>query len=142
MSLFSWKSEYSVNDPILDSHHHQLFTLLNSIYENVMSSQQLDCVLPKFEELSEYTNHHFKEEEQYMRKRNFPDIDDHIAMHREFTKTINELRESYHNNDLEFARELIVVLGEWLLHHVLKEDRKYSLLPNGIKYNAQNMAPP
>ena len=142
MSLFSWKSEYSVNDPILDSHHQQLFTLLNSIYENVMSSQQLDCVLPKFEELSEYTNHHFKEEEQYMRKRNFPDIDDHIAMHREFTKTINELRESYHNNDLEFARELIVVLGEWLLHHVLKEDRKYSLLPNGIKYNAQNMAPP
>ena len=142
MSLFSWKSEYSVNDAILDSHHQQLFTLLNSIYENVMSSQQLDCVLPKFEELSEYTNHHFNEEEQYMRKRNFPEINDHIAMPREFTKTINELRESYHDNDLEVARELIVVLGEWLLHHVLKEDRKYSLLSNDIKYQAQNMSPP
>lgn len=141
MALFSWKSEYSVNDATLDSHHQQLFTLLNSIYENVMSSQQLDCVLPKFEELSEYTIHHFKEEEQYMREISFPDIDDHIAMHREFTKTICELRESYHNNDLEVARELIVVLGEWLLHHVLKEDRKYSLLSGDMNYQAQNMTP-
>lgn len=142
MSLFSWKPEYSVNDAILDSHHKQLFTLLNSIYENVMSSQQLDCVLPKFEELSEYTNHHFKEEEQHMREIHFPGIDDHIARHREFTKTINELRESYHDNDLEVARELIVVLGEWLLHHVLKEDRKYALLAVEMKYHAQSMTPP
>lgn len=129
MSLFSWKAEYTVNNTILDGHHQQLFAILNSVYENVMSSLELDNVLTKIDELSEYTNHHFNEEERYMREMKFPGIDDHIAKHREFTNTIMALRESYHDNDLEVARDLIVVLGDWLLHHVLKEDRKYSGLP-------------
>ena len=126
MSLFSWKPEYSVNEALLDRHHQQLFTVLNSVYENVMNSAELDSILPQIDELSKYTDYHFSTEEQYMRERGFPEIDDHIAKHREFTQTIAALRASYHNNDLEVARELIIVLGEWLLRHVLKEDMKYA----------------
>lgn len=128
MSLFSWKPEYSVNESTLDDHHRHLFAILNSVYENVMNSPELDCVLPKIDELSEYTNYHFTSEEQYMREKRFPWIDDHIAKHRNFSYKIGVLRERYHDNDLEVARELIIVLGEWLLRHVLKEDRKYSAL--------------
>jgi hemerythrin len=126
MSLFIWKPEYSVNDAILDNHHKQLFTVLNSVYENVMNSSELDSVLPKIDELSEYTKYHFSAEELYMKEKKFPVTDDHIAKHTEFTRKIRELRESYHNNDLEVSKDLIVVLGEWLLQHVLKEDIKYS----------------
>lgn len=126
MSLFSWKPEYSVNDQELDTHHQQLFAVLNSVYENVMNSPELDSVLPKIDQLYEYTNFHFLTEEQHMRDNGFPDIDDHIAKHREFAHTIEKLRTGYHNNDLEVAKELLVVLGEWLLQHVIKEDRKYS----------------
>jgi hemerythrin len=126
MSLFSWKPEYSVNEAILDRHHQQLFAVLNSVYENVMNSPELDCVVPKIDELSNYTKYHFSTEEQYMKDRGLPEIDDHIAMHREFTHAIDTLRASYHNNDLEIAKDLIVMLGEWLLQHVLKEDIKYS----------------
>ena len=126
MTLFSWKPEYSVNEAILDRHHQQLFAVLNSVYENVMNSPELDCVVPKIDELSNYTKYHFSTEEQYMREHGIPEIDDHIAKHREFTNTIETLRASYHNNDLEVAKDLIVLLGEWLLQHVLKEDLKYS----------------
>jgi hemerythrin len=126
MSLFSWKPEYSVNEATLDRHHQQLFAVLNSVYENVMNSPELDSVVPKIDELSNYTKYHFSTEEQYMRDHGFPEIDDHIVKHREFTHTIDALRTSYHNNDLEVAKDLIVVLGEWLLQHVLKEDLKYS----------------
>jgi hemerythrin len=125
MTLFAWKPEYSVNEASLDSHHQKLFSILNSVYENVMNSTKVDYVLPKIEELSEYTNYHFSAEEQYMREKGVIEIDDHIAKHREFTQTIETLRASYHNNDLEVSRDLIIVLGEWLLSHVLKEDRKY-----------------
>lgn len=126
MSLISWKPEYSVNEATLDRHHQQLFAVLNSVYENVMNSPELDSVVPKIDELSNYTKYHFATEEQYMRDHGIPEIDDHIAKHREFTHTIETLRASYHNNDLEVAKDLIVLLGEWLLQHVLKEDRKYS----------------
>ena len=133
MSLFVWKPDYSVHEAALDSDHRKLFAILNSVYENVMNSTELDCVLPKIDELSAYTNYHFSREEQYMREMRFPGIDQHSAKHREFTHTIETLRTSYHDNDLEVARGLIIFLGEWLLRHVLKEDRKYAELSAGIR---------
>ena len=55
MSLFSWKPEYSVHEAILDDHHKQLFKILNSVYENVMNSPELDKVIPKIDALLKYT---------------------------------------------------------------------------------------
>jgi hemerythrin len=133
MSLFSWKPEYSVNYELLDKHHQHLFAILNSVYENVMNSPELDCVLPKINELSEYTKYHFLTEEQYMREKGFSGLDDHIAKHREFTNNIETLRMKFHHNDLEVAKNLIVLLGEWLLQHVLREDMKYSGLANRVR---------
>ncbi|MFA7402597.1 MAG: bacteriohemerythrin [Pelobacteraceae bacterium] len=126
MSLFTWKPEYSVHEARLDNDHQKLFHILNSVYENIMSSSEVDFILPKINELSEYTLDHFSSEEQYMKSKGIPDIDNHIAKHREFTNKIEKLRNDYHNNDLETSKDLIIVLGEWLLQHVLKEDKKYS----------------
>ena len=133
MTLFSWKPEYSVNEAELDSHHQKLFSVLNSVYEHVMNSRKLDCILPKIEELSTYTKLHFSTEELYMLEHGFSEISDHIAKHREFAQTIDTLRSRFHDDNLEVTRELIVVLGEWLLCHVLKEDQKYSHLSTGLR---------
>lgn len=100
--------------------------MLNRVYENVMNSLEVDSVLPMIDELAEYTTYHFVAEEQYMRNRSFPEIDDHIAKHREFTRSIGTLKAHYHGNDLEVSQELIIILGEWLLRHVLRDDMKYS----------------
>jgi hemerythrin-like metal-binding protein len=132
MPLLSWKTEYSFNDEDIDSHHQKLFGLFNSVYENVMNSWDVDCVLPVIDELSEYTRCSFIAEEQQMIRNQFHDIDTHIARHREFTHKIEELKSHYHDNNLEVTRELIIVLGKWLLRHVLIEDRKYSELSTGI----------
>ena len=132
MPLITWKPEYSVNDTALDNHHQKLFHILNTVYENVMTSPELDRILPKVDELSAFTTHHFSTEEQFMRENGFPGIDDHIAKHREFTKSIDALRSRYNGNDLEVSRDLIILLGDWLLQHVLKEDRKYSEMPIGL----------
>ena len=126
MTLFSWKPAYSVNDAELDCHHKKLFAILNSVYESMMNSQMLDNMLPKIDELSEHTTLHFSAEERYMLENGYSGINAHIAEHREFTQTIETLRSRYHDNNLEVTRELIIVLGDWLLRHVLKEDKKYS----------------
>lgn len=126
MPLLNWKPEYSVNDIELDKHHQNLFSLLNTVYENVMNSPILDSILPIIDELSENTRCHFSAEEEYMREKGYIETDEHITKHREFTHTINKMKSQYHGNNLEVTQELIVLLGEWLLHHVLKDDMKYS----------------
>ena len=126
MPLFRWLPEYSVNEAELDNDHKKLFYILNSAYESVMNSQEVDCVLPVIGELLEYTRQHLSVEEQYMREKGFQEIDAHIAEHREFKHKIETLKTEYHGNNLEVTKELIIVLGGWLLHHVIKEDKKYS----------------
>lgn len=129
MPLLNWKPKYSVSESALDSHHMKLFDILNTVYENVMNSLEVNCVLPAIEELSEYTKYHLIMEEQHMREKGYQDIDAHIAEHTQFTHNIEMLKTNYHGNNLEVTQELIVLLGQWLLHHVLTEDRKYSTVP-------------
>ena len=45
---------------------------------------------------------------------------------------IEALRTQFHANNLEVARELVILLGDWLLRPVLKEDRKYSALTRAV----------
>jgi len=130
--LLRWIQEYSVNEAELDSHHQQMFDILNRAFENVMNSLEVDYALPIIDELSTLTRYHISEEEQYMRERGYKDIDTHIATHREFTHKIETLRRNYQGNNLEATKELIIVLGNWLLHHVINEDWKYSELSIGI----------
>lgn len=131
--LLSWKPEYSVHDAELDSHHIKLFDILNQAYENVMNPDEVACVLPIIDELTEFTKYHFSEEERHMRAKGVQEIAAHIAKHREFRQKIETLKADYHGNNLEVTQELIILLGNWLLCHVLMEDRKYSLISTCIK---------
>lgn len=131
MPLFAWKSEYSVQVELLDQHHKKLFSLLNQLYENTMHSKKVGSVSAIINELQEYAEYHFLAEEQYMQSKAFPGTAGHISMHRDFSRRIENLNFQCRADDLEVTRELIVVLGKWLLQHVLEEDRKYSKLPQG-----------
>src|SRR5512137_2550810 len=101
MPLLSWNPGYSVTNVELNYHHQRLFYLLNSAYENVMNSSEIDRIHPIIDELSVCTRYHFSTEEQYMREKGFQQIDEHIAKHREFTNSIEMLRRRYHENNLE-----------------------------------------
>jgi len=130
--LLSWKQGYSVNEAELDSHHQKMFEILNRAYENVMNSLEVDHALPIIEELSTLTRCHISAEEQYMREKGYQEIDSHIVTHREFTHKIDTLRTNFRGNNLEATKELIIMLGNWLLHHVINEDWKYSEFSSGI----------
>ncbi|MDR3578593.1 MAG: bacteriohemerythrin [Oryzomonas sp.] len=126
MPLLIWKPEYSVNREDLDHHHQEMFHILNSVYDNLMDSQELSFFLPSINRLSAIARYHLSLEEQCLREMHVPDFDYHVAKHREFTESIEIIRNDYEDNYLEASKELIILLGEWLFNHVLKEDRKYS----------------
>jgi len=126
MPLLQWKPEYTVHERELDIHHKQLFELLNAAYESVMNSSEADCIKAVVNDLSESLKCHFAAEEQLLEGRGYQDVDAHIAEHRLFAHTIETLRTNRHDSNLEAAKELIVVLGNWVLRHILVEDRKYT----------------
>ena len=120
MPLLYWKDEYSVNGERLDDRNKRLFFILNSVYDNVISSWNLKYTLPLIDELLVYSKNYFSAEEQHMRVNRMTDLDDQIAKHTVFIHTIETLKANYINKDLKVAKVQITFLIEWFLHQVLK----------------------
>jgi hemerythrin len=127
MKLFTWYKKYSVNNEELDNHHKALFDILNRLYENCMVNKNAHCLEPIIEELVSYSKYHFSAEEQHMRISGYQDIEKHIAEHRAFTQRTLQLQQVADKDEFELTKELIVFLGNWLLHHVMEEDKKFAV---------------
>jgi hemerythrin-like metal-binding protein len=127
--LFNWKDEYTVKVAELDDHHKKLMNIINRIYENCLKTDMTDCVGPMISELIDYSEYHFTAEENHMQRIDYSDRDGHVEQHAMFIFKIRELQQAYDDNELELTQSLIVFLGKWLLHHVLKEDIKYADYP-------------
>lgn len=127
MPLLTWNDDYSVDNEELDSHHKKLFSILNLLYGECLEVDNENCVGPKLDELLAYADYHFKAEELYMRRIEYFEADEHVEMHNGFIFKLEEIKRIPHVSQLELTRELIVFIGKWLLHHVLKEDRKYAV---------------
>jgi len=127
MALFKWYKKYSVNNNELDEHHKTLFDIFNRLYDNCLGQHEAHCIDPIIEELQSYSNYHFSAEEQYMRSIGFKEINKHISEHNEFTQRTLLLRQVAEKDEPEATKELVAFLGNWLLHHVIEEDKKYTV---------------
>lgn len=127
MPLFTWYKSYSVNNEELDNHHRTLFDILNRLYDNCFGKDIPNCLAPIIDELISYSKYHFTAEEQHMRNIGYKDIEKQILEHEVFTQKALNLHEVINKDNPELTKELIAFLGNWLLHHVMEEDKKYSV---------------
>jgi hemerythrin-like metal-binding protein len=127
MALFNWYKKYSVDNEELDEHHKKIFYVFNRLYDDCLGHEKPHCIDPLIEEMISYTNYHFSAEEQHMKNLGYNDIDKHIDAHRGFTQRILQLQQTADKDECETTKELIALLGDWLLHHIIEEDKKYAI---------------
>ena len=126
MPLVTWYKKYSVNNEELDNHHKKLFAILNKMYDSCLPANSAECAASIIEELIEYTDYHFTAEEKYMADKGYKEIDEHRQQHRYFLDKLLGLRNCEHKDDYDYKKEIMVLLGDWLLKHITVEDKKYS----------------
>ena len=126
MPLVTWYKKYSVNNEELDNHHKNLFAILNKMYDSCLPANSAECAASIIEELIEYTDYHFTAEEKYMADKGYKEIDEHRQQHRYFLDKLLGLRNCEHKDDYDYKKEVMILLGDWLLKHVTVEDKKYS----------------
>jgi hemerythrin len=76
------------------------------------------------EELKEYTIFHFKSEEEYMKSINYKRTFSQIVTHNNFVKQIESIDlKALDENQDEGLMKLLEFLNNWLVEHILKEDK-------------------
>ena len=124
MRLISWDDCYSVGNEELDNQHINLFNIINTLYEMCFKYEHVYLFNSVIDELANYTDYHFSIEEQCMEDIGYIDIDKHILKHSYFIKYILKLKQMNIESVSESTKLLIANLGNWLLHHVIEEDKK------------------
>jgi hemerythrin len=124
MSYLKWTEAYSVNNAELDEQHRKLFALVNDLHDAMQTGRNTDLGAT-VDALVEYTDYHFKAEEQVLRACEYPDYDGHREMHDSLTRRARNMREAFASGNMPTAIEVLLLLTNWLNRHILDEDRKY-----------------
>lgn len=77
-------------------------------------------------ELTEYANRHFRAEELLLKEFSFAETAEHIKTHDNFTDGLSRILRNGKLIHRQDAEKLQRFLRQWLLHHIHREDRKYS----------------
>ena len=134
MALVTWDPSYSVKVSKCDEDHKKLFSLLNELHEAMKTGKGSQVVQQVVKDLSEYTKHHFAQEEALLRKTNYPNLIPHQAQHQKFVSKVEQFQSELKAGNLAQSIAVTEFLTDWLANHIKQTDRQYSahLNANGV----------
>lgn len=130
MSKTEWSRDFSVGIDAIDEQHQRLFRAFDVLRDAVdrnMGGDQLSVI---FLEMISYVWRHLRYEEKMLKKFDYPDLEQHKALHAKLEEELNDLNDQYEltNQDKrdKIARQMADFLERWLLEHINVEDKVYS----------------
>jgi hemerythrin len=128
--LLQWHEEYRVDVLRLDTQHRRLFEQANAILDAIESGKDMHEVLSLVDALAEYARYHFGEEEALMVRHGYPDAEPHRVRHAKLMELLADMRAHLDDIGSTDEVEMLPFLKEWLVTHILTEDRRYSTFLN------------
>lgn len=126
MTTFQWNAHFVTNLVTVDEQHHHLVDLINELGDQLgrdeVNSAGLDAL---FQELAEYAQYHFSEEESMMRRIGLDSrhVSRHAESHRRFLHDIELLKAGDAARARDIASETLDYLVHWLSYHILGQDQ-------------------
>jgi hemerythrin-like metal-binding protein len=128
MTLVKWKDAYSVNETDLDTQHQEFIRLINELFNSVANGTSKEIISSILKDFTEYTVTHFKTEEDYFDKCNYPEASSHKQEHKTFIQQLSEFKDSFDKGLMPVSLEEMNFLMYWLSNHILRTDKKYKIL--------------
>lgn len=136
MPLITWEESYSVKVPSIDEQHKKLIDMINELYEGVEQNSPHDALGSVLAQLINYTEMHFKYEEDLFQQLNYSLSEEHIAEHDSLKQQVYEIRDEFESTQSAvLSVKTTQFLKDWLLNHIMGTDMQYSdhFIQNDIK---------
>lgn len=127
---FLWRKEYSVNVKAMDDHHRKLFEMGANLQAAIEARKGPAATEEALNFLIDYTRYHFAEEVALLKKHGYPDLDAHRQRHRRLIEQIVDLEKNLELSGYQTTIDLANFFQEWIVNHILTEDRKYGTFLN------------
>ncbi len=125
MTLISWTDAFNTNIAEVDAQHRTLVEMVNRLHSAVRAGKDREALAEVLGGLIAYTKTHFEYEERLMSAHDYPEFAPHKAEHDRLTRQVIEFERRFREERAPVTIEVIMFLHDWLLKHILTEDKKY-----------------
>jgi hemerythrin len=130
MATLHWNEAYSVRIEEMDKQHRTLLDLLTKLGDCMVEGVIKDDFKDIVSELSRYANTHFKEEEDLLAKYDYPMLAAQQSMHQKYIARIADYEKKLGERDAALSLDILKFLTDWLINHIILEDKKYGTYLN------------
>jgi len=122
----TWTPNLTVGVKQIDDQHKVWFDKANELFEAGKAQRAKEYIDKMIDFLDEYTKQHFRDEEAYMEKIGYPEIEAQKKAHASFIKDLAKLKSDYN----ESGGNLLVIINankmviNWLTNHITTMDKK------------------
>jgi hemerythrin len=126
MPELNWSPAISVNDKVIDDQHKKLFEILNQALLKKERGAGRDEMIDVLRELVNYSDYHFRTEDNYMLDNNYPLFQNHRREHGQYLRQLGVLIEAYEKSETGLPDQISAFLEQWLVRHVSESDLRYA----------------
>lgn len=126
--FFEWSDAMSVGIPEIDAQHRELINLLNRLFISVVEHDKDKITIEILDALIDYTKTHFALEEELMQRAGYDALEfaAHKGTHQCFVEKVGSAAQKNLLEGKSVSFELIHFLKNWLRHHIMDTDKRYS----------------
>ncbi len=95
MPLVQWENNLTVYIDELDNQHKTWLDIINELHDAMIKGKSNNVLSTTLNRLKDYTTTHFNTEEKYLEKYNYPEIETHKTLHKNFMTKINQIVQKY-----------------------------------------------
>jgi len=126
MALIKWDDNLSVNVAEIDGQHRGLIAMINELHDAMKTGKGRDIMEKIVNSLVVYAALHFRTEEKYFVEFGYPDTENHKMEHAAFVDKVSNFKDELEDRKLSLTIDMMDFLGDWLQHHIMGTDKKYT----------------
>ena len=125
----NWTPNLAIGVDTIDGQHQELFRRINQLYEAITTGESEQIVAETLKYLYDYTDFHFREEQEHMEEHDYPQLNSHKGLHSLFIRDLKSLSNELEQDgpSIELAIAVQRRVREWLVDHIQREDKQYGL---------------
>jgi len=137
MPIFFWNDNLNVKNRSIDSDHQHLVELLNVVYDAMNQGKGPEVLESVLEELVQYTQAHFKREEDAMQRMHYEGFAAHKEEHDKLTEKVLAMQRKFLAGEVKLSVDLLQFLFDWLFEHIIKIDTQLAQAIKEAKLDAE-----
>jgi hemerythrin-like metal-binding protein len=129
-----WSDSFSVKHTGIDEQHKELIDIINDLVVYISEKDtDFSHLLELVTKLDNYISYHFEYEEALMAKYSYPEKSDHEVQHNSLRNKLKGLNIFNVGNTVDFYKDLLAYLIDWLSKHIMLTDKKLGLFLNNLE---------